>query len=262
MIDFTYHTFLKLLQSLKQSGHCFISASDYFKGSTASRFILLRHDVEKHYDHALWFAREENKMRIKGTYYFRFSPKNYNKEIVEKIANLGHEIGYHYDDLSQCKGNFEEAIDRFQKNLRNLREVAPVETICMDGSPMSKHDNRELWKENDYKSLGLIGEPYIDIDFNEVIYYTDTGRRWNGNKFSVRDRVSTDKAMTTSRRPQFRTTHDIIRAAALNQLPNKLMFTFHPQRWTDRPMPWVKELLYQNTKNIVKRFLVKKNENH
>jgi len=36
------------------------------------------------------------------------------------------------------------------------------------------------------------------------------------------------------------------------------MITTHPQRWTDKPIPWTKELLWQNTKNIRKRSIVKK----
>ena len=260
MIDFTYLTFLKLLQSLKQSGHCFISVSDYIKGTTASRFILLRHDVEKNFDHALWFAREENKMRIRATYYFRFSRRYFDKEIIEKIAGLGHEVGYHYDDLTHCKGDFDKAMDRFQNNLKALRDIVTVETICMDGSPLSKYDNRELWEKYDYKALGLIGEPYIDIDFKEVAYFTDTGRRWDGHKFSVRDKIPFADEKNAPWRPRYRTTYDIIRAAALNQLPDKLMLTFHPQRWTNNTIPWARELILQNTKNIVKRFLVKKSE--
>jgi hypothetical protein len=35
------------------------------------------------------------------------------------------------------------------------------------------------------------------------------------------------------------------------------MFTFHPQRWTDDKTLWYKELVVQNLKNQVKRFLVK-----
>jgi len=37
------------------------------------------------------------------------------------------------------------------------------------------------------------------------------------------------------------------------------MLNVHPQRWTDRPLPWVKELVGQNVKNVVKKhFFVKK----
>ena len=59
----------------------------------------------------------------------------------------------------------------------------------MHGSPLSKWDNRDLWKRYDYRDFGIIAEPYFDVDFNEVLYLTDTGRRWNNSKASVRDKV-------------------------------------------------------------------------
>ena len=33
--------------------------------------------------------------------------------------------------------------------------------------------------------------------------------------------------------------------------------TFHPQRWHDSTIPWLKEFVLQNAKNIVKRLIVK-----
>ncbi len=50
-------------------------------------------------------------------------------------------------------------------------------------------DNRDLWKRYDYRDFGIIAEPYFDLDFDEVFYLTDTGRRWDGHKVSVRDKV-------------------------------------------------------------------------
>jgi hypothetical protein len=35
------------------------------------------------------------------------------------------------------------------------------------------------------------------------------------------------------------------------------MMTFHPQRWTDDMVPWIKELVWQNVKNVGKYFLVR-----
>ncbi|MEA3317514.1 MAG: hypothetical protein U9R54_06115, partial [Bacteroidota bacterium] len=58
-------------------------------------------------------------------------------------------------------------------------------------------------------------------------------------------------------------TKDIIeaieRGSALSgvEVPKQIMFTFHPQRWTDKPLPWLKELVLQNIKNVVKYFLNK-----
>jgi hypothetical protein len=55
-------------------------------------------------------------------------------------------------------------------------------------------------------------------------------------------------------------TSEIIRAAEKEELPDKIMMTFHPQRWTDKPIPWMKELIWQNVKNVGKYFLVKMRE--
>jgi hypothetical protein len=35
------------------------------------------------------------------------------------------------------------------------------------------------------------------------------------------------------------------------------MLTFHPQRWTDKPLPWLQELVLQNVKNVVKRLMIR-----
>ena len=94
--------------------------------------------------------------------------------------------------MNAANGVIGNALDLFQKNLAKLRELAPVKTACMHGSPLSKYDNRDLWKNFDYHDLGIIGEPYFDIDFNEVMYLTDTGRRWDGDKVSIRDKVRGD----------------------------------------------------------------------
>ncbi len=34
------------------------------------------------------------------------------------------------------------------------------------------------------------------------------------------------------------------------------MINVHPQRWTARPLPWVKELVWQNVKNVIKRAML------
>ncbi len=39
-------------------------------------------------------------------------------------------------------------------------------------------------------------------------------------------------------------------------LPDKIMFNIHPQRWDDRFGPWVKELVWQNVKNVIKRAML------
>jgi hypothetical protein len=245
-----------MLDSLTGKVYAFKSFAEFLQ-FPAQRTIILRHDVEARYGNALEFARIQHERNIRGTYYFRILPNHFDQNIIRKIASMGHEIGYHYDDLSYCHGNYEAAIQRFENNLAILREIAEVKTICMEGAPLSKYDNRDLWKKYNYRDFGIIGEPYFDLDFSKVIYLTDTGRRWDG-KASVRDRVISRQLAVGSQQSGFRHTKDIIAAANAGLLPDQIMFTFHPQRWTDKPLPWVKELVLQNVKNVVKRWVVRR----
>jgi hypothetical protein len=116
---------------------------------------------------------------------------------------------------------------------------------------MSKYDSKDLWKHYNYKDFDLLAEPYFDINFNNVLYLTDTGRTWKNKKISVRDRVKSEL--------QFEFTHsdEIISAIRQDQLPDQIMFNFHPQRWTNNYGSWTKELIIQNMKNQIKRFVIK-----
>ncbi len=248
--DFKQKLLPDLYKALKEQGYEFITFSEFLAGGGSGKFVILRHDVERHYDRALQFAEMQYGLEIKGTYFFRISP-HYDEEVIKKITGLGHEAGYHYDDLSQCRGNYEEAIRRFENNLEKLRCITEIKSIAMDGSPLSKYDNRWLWDKYDYSDYGITGEPYFDVDYSKVHYLTDTGRRWDGRDVSVRDKVNTNRELSV------RHTQDLITLAAAGQLPAKLLITFHPQRWTDSTPAWFTELIWQNLKNQVKRLMVK-----
>ncbi len=250
-MDFTIKKYKQLLAALKSKEYTFQTFEEFLK-SPADRSIILRHDVDLLPYNSLKFARLLADEKIKGVYYFRAVPESWDEKVIKEIALLGHEIGYHYECLTTCKGNLSRGIVDFEKNLEALRKIAPVSTICMHGSPLSKHDSKDLWKKYNYKKYNIIGEPYFDVNFNDVFYLTDTGRRWDGEKVSVRDKVSTTFLFS------FSTTQEIIDALKKNKLPKKIMFTFHPQRWNDNLFKWSKELILQNTKNVIKKtFYVK-----
>jgi hypothetical protein len=74
---------------------------------------------------------------------------------------------------------------------------------------------------------------------------------------SVRDKLP-QQAEWIRQGVVFHSTADIISAAKAGKLPAQIMFTVHPQRWTDHAFPWLKELICQNTKNIVKRLVAQR----
>ena len=255
MTDFTTRKYKQLIVTLKDQGFLFQSFSGFLKNAQ-EKAIVLRHDVDLLPDNSLAFAKIQAESGIKGSYYFRAVPESWNESVIRAIADLGHEIGYHYETMDTASGNVDKAWDQFRYHLDELRKLADIKTICMHGSPRSKFDNKALWGKYDYKSLGIIGEPYYDIDFDKVFYLTDTGRRWDGWKVSVRDKIPQQDEWI-KRGLVFHSTNDIIKAVHENRLPGQIMFTFHPQRWTDKLYPWLKEFVMQNLKNQVKRFMVR-----
>ncbi|MBC2704221.1 hypothetical protein [Desulfobacula sp.] len=254
MRNFTLGIYKKLLQVLVAGGCSFQSLEGFIR-QPAGKAVIFRHDVDRLPGNALVIAEIEKKVGIKASYYFRIVKQSYNEDIIRQIAGMGHEIGYHYEDLSLCKGDDEAAIRHFEVNLEKFRKIYPVKTICMHGSPLSRWDNRDLWKKYDYRDFGIIAEPYFDIDFNDVFYLTDTGRRWDGSDVSVRDKVA-GKGQNAFDNLKFQSTMDIIEAAKNGLLPDRVMINTHPQRWDDRFVPWAKELVWQNAKNIVKKLIV------
>ena len=255
-MDFTLEKYRALTEALKGGGYESLTFAEYMEGRRPERFVMLRHDVDLLPYNSLATARLEAEEGLRASYYFRAVPESWDEMVIGEIAALGHEVGYHYESLTTCAGDMEAALKDFEANLSKLRELVPVRTICMHGSPRSPYDSRLLWTGGrSYRQLGITGEPYFDVDFDDVFYLTDTGRRWDGFKVSVRDKVAAQDRWTRQGLV-FHSTDDVIRALSAGILPPRVMITTHPQRWTDRPVPWARELLLQNAKNIVKRVLV------
>ncbi len=247
----------ELLEQLQGKGYKLISYSDYIRGNDGTgKYAILRHDVDKRAENSLQTAQIEHAIGARASYYFRIVGESNKPEIIRAIAALGHEIGYHYEDMALCEGKIDAAYDHFTTWLDYFRQYYAVETICMHGAPTNKYDGRELWKKYDYKALGIIGEPYFDTDFSDVLYLTDTGRCWDGYKVSVRDKIPQYQPEWTARGWSFHTSRDILSALAADNLPEHMMLTTHPQRWTNNRMQWWQERIEQNCKNIIKRVLI------
>jgi hypothetical protein len=256
--DFTFEIYTKLITTLLERGAAFQCYSD-FDATSKANVVLLRHDVDTNPKKSLRFAEILAAKGIVGTYYFRMVPHSYDERIIKTIVDLGHEVGYHYETMDTCNGNVDKAYDEFCKNLEIFRKLTPIHTISMHGSPLSRYDNRAIWSKYDYKKLGILAEPYFDINFNELYYITDTGRRWDGHLYNVRDKATKGNPVTNSEFLQlsFRTTHDMIQAIGAGEFPSNAMINFHPQRWHDELLPWSKELVFQKIKNIGKYALIK-----
>jgi hypothetical protein len=248
--DFTVKKYNELLDALKKAGYEFQTVEDYVL-SPLTKVVILRHDIDKMPLNALEFAKLEKSKELYATYYFRIVPKTFVPSIIREIAALGHNIGYHYEDVDLTKGDIDKGYISFKTNLEKLRKMAPVKTICMHGSPLSRYDNKRLWDKYNYRDEDIICEPYLDVDFNKVLYLTDTGRRWNNDEVSIRDKVHSAYNL------QIKNTNQLINLIQENKLPEQIMINTHPQRWNDNIFYWIRELLAQSVKNQIKKIIVK-----
>ena len=241
-MDFTLAKYQELLDAFEDVGQ-----------------VTLRHDVDRKPKNSLTTAYIEREMGWEAAYYFRTVPESFDPAVILHIASLGHQIGYHYESLATCKGNMDEAYDDFCRNLDKLRALVPITTISMHGSPTSKWDSRELWNHYDYHKLGIDTESYLDTDFSQVFYLTDTGRRWDGYLVSVRDKIPKFQEQWTKNGWVYHSTDDVIQAIRQGTFPSQVLVNTHPQRWTDNRYQWFKEISLQSIKNVIKRLIIDRN---
>ncbi len=241
-MDFTIEKYQELLNALKQHKN-----------------NRIRHDVDARPLYSLRVAQLEATMGMKATYYFRSMHFISYAETIKAIANLGHEIGYHYESLTTCNGDVAAAYNDFCHNLETLRQIGHVTSACAHGSPKSPWNSQDIWNQHDYHSLGIEHESMIDTDFSTTLYLTDTGRRWDGYRVAVRDKVPQHQDEWNKAGLSFHSTDDIIHA--INDLSHpihqkSLLINTHPQRWMPFGPQWIKEAVMQNAKNIIKGIIV------
>lgn len=268
MLDFTPSKYKKLLTALQKAGYGFLTFEDYClkyangkEVQAKDKIVILRHDVDKKPKNSLKLAQIEALLGVKATYFFRIVAESNQPVYILQIAALGHEIAYHYEDLSIANGDVEKAYTSYVKNLEYFRQFYDVKTISMHGSPTSKFDNRDVWKAYNYKDLGIVGEPYfdfIDETVNDVngkkFYFTDTGGMWDGDKYNVRDKAI---GKNNSQKLSVHTTLDLINFISSNDGVEMVMINTHPQRWIENRLLWMIEFVVQRFKNIIKWMIVK-----
>ncbi len=253
-LDFTISSYINYLNIISKKGYRFTRFDEYLKSKDLSHKIcLIRHDVDRKPLNALKMAKIENKLGVKSTYYFRTKPHTFKINIIKEISSLGHEVGYHYESLSDTNGNIANAVKDFQENLYRMRRVVPVKTCAMHGRPLKKFDNRDIWriKENHnylINKLGILGEVYLDIVYKTIVYINDTGRNWESMKSNKRDKV--DSNIYAS----FHNKQSLISFLETTNA-KKIVFQVHPERWENNFFLWVFQLLTDKCINLSKKII-------
>ncbi|WMW25440.1 hypothetical protein RE474_01585 [Methanolobus sediminis] len=256
MRDFTLSIYKELLEAICASAYSTTNVRNYLQQAPEGKCIILRHDVDRSVERNLKMARLEHEFGISSTYYFRHVKDVFIPDAIKEVAELGHEVGFHYEVMDKAKGNKEKALEIFKNELGDLRRYADVSTACMHGNPLVSWSNRDLWADYDFREFGIIGEPYFSLDYSQVLYLTDTGRTWADRNIRVKDVLdSPQDSMNTRLTQDVRSTDDVICLIRGEEF-RQICILAHPNRWCDGMYGWTKELVMQNVKNIGKAGII------
>jgi len=242
--DFTYQAYADLLDAAADGGYEFLTVREYLRReSLPERFLVLRHDVDRKPWNALQMARVEAVRDVPATYYVRAIDKTFKPDLLVELEALGHEVGYHYEDLVAADGDLAAAHDAFERNLRRFRRAVDVDTVCMHGNPLSPHDNRDMWADGapTHADYDLLGEAYLSMDFEDVTYFSDTGRTWRDGALKVKDHTMGEGDKTR----QVDSTWDLVALLRAGELDRACLLA-HPNRWAGS----VAELTAERAKDV------------
>jgi hypothetical protein len=254
MIEFTFDFYKLLLKTIQDhmdnSGFTFadhLSAAD-----KPERFCIIRHDVDRDHPAALRMAVLESQLGIKTSYYFRAKDQDFKENAIKQISALGHEVGFHYESLSFARGDQDRALFNFKNCITNLKKIAPIQTISMHGSPLSRYNNLDLWKNVErskiFAELGLLGDIILDIDYADITYITDTGRNWQADKANLRDKVKSNIKV------DFHNGLDLLKFFKHKEA-KKIVLHIHPERWADNSISWIYRFMKDEVTNLIKWIL-------
>ncbi|CUJ28325.1 Uncharacterised protein [Achromobacter xylosoxidans] len=249
-MSFWHRDYVSLIESLSAIRKCLGGVGDFLQASDKQGRVILRHDVDRRPEKACALARLEHAAGVRSTYYFRVNTSGeFPAAAIADIASNGHEIGYHYEDLSASGGDRTQALARFHRNLAELRKLVPCATVSMHGAPLSRYDNQDLLHADDLAHAGLLGDAVASVRPFSPFYLTDTGGRWLATQSNLRDRVGDAWP------------HDALPDAGqafqtfIKRTARPLYISTHPERWSASLVDYCTVKILDLAANSIKRAL-------
>jgi hypothetical protein len=261
-MDFTLKKYSRLCHAVAGSKYRTATVGAVIRSLEAidlnDSIIILRHDVDRFPRQAVKLAQVEHSFGLVGSYYFRI-PASFNRSAIASIGDMGHEVGLHYECLDKANGDIDRASDIFAADLQMIRRLSEVKTVSMHGNPFTRFDNREYWYHHDFSNFDLDGEVYLSMNFQKMMYYSDTGRTWEDGRYNIKDVIPAD--METIRdKPVLRTTDDLIELISAHS--RNIYLLIHPERWASTFCGWMvgymKDLVLNKAKVLHKHTLAKR----
>ncbi len=198
---------------------------------------FLRFDVERDMQHHLQWGRMLQKSGIVGTFYVHTRAQVYNPKGMRELENMGHEIGYHYECLDRCNGNFQKAQTLFLTEVEMFRKDGlTLKTACYHGEaglPKCGYgSNGQLVRKHPdlLDKAALMGEVYVWLGKKSFFYASDTFKNYR-NFWATIKKANKDRT-------------------------KPLMILTHLHRWHTNPLRTGSEIykdILQHASNRIKR---------
>lgn len=166
-----YRRFLGRLETIDGGYHGF----DSWQGEPG---VLLRHDVDYSPEAARRMARIEADAGVRGTYFVLTTSPFYNvldpavSSLLHDVADLGHEIGLHFD--SHAYFGDEPGTTELRQRIEEDKEI--MQTVFPDITDTIAFHNPPDWSLN--QSFPGTHHTYEPRFFDDISYYADSLGRW------------------------------------------------------------------------------------
>ena len=175
LLGYRMKKYEELLVELSQDKYDVRPFKDYFSGKKNDPnkiTVYIRHDVDISLRRQQKMAELEKKYGIHSTYLFRLHAERYKfeqvKPIIQDLVKDDFEIGFHYESLSQTKGDSESAIKLFTEELKQIREITPTHIVAAHGD---RYKNRTIWPSIPKEKLKV----WSCYDLKNDHYISDAG---------------------------------------------------------------------------------------
>jgi len=113
MHDFSIYIYRELINGFENQGYHFQTLNDFLVNPHKST-IIIRHDIDLKKKQALLFAKLENEIGVKATYFFRAVPSIFNPQLIEQVKNhdkIKIYLSAKVKEVAGCIGDFDVTLD-------------------------------------------------------------------------------------------------------------------------------------------------------
>lgn len=256
---FVYKKWDSFCNSLIQKGIQSISAKEV--NAQKENYIVLKHDVETDVNKAYLMAKIEHKYGHKGSYYVQayLLEKEENIKMLKEMAEMGHEVSYHYDVLDSNKGDIEKALIEFDKN-KNLFEQNGFNliTLCQHGNPVVERvgytSNRDFFRnplvQEKYPDLSDIMVNFKQKHQTDYVYFSDAGRKFK----MIFDPINNDIVNSDDKNVTYEDLNALLKVLEKDKT---YIISTHPHRWCNSALIYILKATAFKTIKFVAKILMK-----